>query len=651
MVDALPPTISYLGDLPEFIEDTLITTTVTISANHLQTILRTLVVAVQQQGKSMESAQQSLGKQQVQLQTRIEQLQREINTLKSAEPPTSKAMEDAIAKLQIEVQETTGTLTQRIDVVEKRMNEELDQLVTDMNQTIDTTNKSITEELEKLNRAYAKSQTTAMMHKTQTEQDLRQVAEELSALTKETRTTRPAATTVLTVIEEREREREEPPPSQILLQLIGGSGEPLVRESTQTPVHVSGTALATSATAVSHVSRVTASAGTQSQQAQIPAQVRYHNNPDSATRGELEKLAVLVHRLLNEIEAQGERLRQIKTQNMNLSRKADLSFTKEQLSRKVDLNDHTAMAKRVDEAEKNIKELRNRLDDWREELTSAHSSLIGDVFEEKMGNIYAELFRLDRHKCDRIELEEWFSKVLEHTDAPTAFRFRCLSCNRNSGPFVEPVPAKKSLTDFPPNSMFVSSLQYKQEQSEGLASASTRTTADDPKRRKKKPGVLPGATAKSLLSSNPTTATTDPDPNGVARRRLQSFQEWLRTRHAEESTRRLGEKLLEFPIFNASSVHDGVPYVGVQSNSSPRQDCPPAASFGKDGRFYQGVSPSAPPGSLPNAPAERHPGPIETPPPPPTPPPLEDSSGKDTSQEQISRLTALRDSLRTPQAT
>uniref|UniRef100_A0A7S1IA29 Uncharacterized protein n=1 Tax=Eutreptiella gymnastica TaxID=73025 RepID=A0A7S1IA29_9EUGL len=151
--------------------------------------------------------------------------------------------------------------------------------------------------------------------------------------------------------------------------------------------------------------------------------------------------------------------------------------------------------------------------------------------------------------ADRLETPSQYkldTPFTEQTDSATTLRFRCLSCNRDSGPFVERPDRKPgNQKEFPP------SVVYAQNKV-------SRSTTPPPERRQ-------------LVSTPPATALQTPAQLGPARRKLVDYYDWLALRTQEQQS-------------NRPAAVPRPPGMAMEFAS------PVVSAVGRDGRFYGNIS-------------------------------------------------------------
>eukprot|EP01006_Ploeotia_vitrea_P008098 TRINITY_DN19123_c0_g1_i1.p1 TRINITY_DN19123_c0_g1~~TRINITY_DN19123_c0_g1_i1.p1 ORF type:complete len:750 (-),score=84.42 TRINITY_DN19123_c0_g1_i1:1204-3159(-) len=302
----------------------------------------------------------------------------------------------------------------------------------------------------------------------------------------------------------------------------------------------------------------------------------------------LDELTAYFERLKATVEGHGNKLKDFALLT-DLNKKADVSYCQAELGKKVDLKDHLRQVGHVDELFSLHDKTSRAVDTLTKELKdTAITHLLDDAFDKRLGTIYSELFRLDKNKCDRTEIEEWIAKSDTGGDAPTSLRFKCLSCNRNAGPLVETLNIRRSGADFPPSSMFISSLQHKQgdKSEDGTATmthsasptttlTNTHTVNNHPKKVRKKPLVKDGA------NSGPPGMVQAVDPNAPARKKLNALYDWLKGRHEEESVRQWVQSELKITPEMVGML---------DKKDSTISEMNPNSTVGRDGRFYIGVA-------------------------------------------------------------
>jgi hypothetical protein len=178
--------------------------------------------------------------------------------------------------------------------------------------------------------------------------------------------------------------------------------------------------------------------------------------------------------------------------------------------------------------------------------------VLGDAIELRFANVTNELYRLDKNKADRAELQELQQALGEKSS--THLSVKCLSCSRASAPPPDRCGSRK-FNDFPPSYFLMQQSLLKPSSSTSplhqssspltshpLVSSSaapsageiqSSTTAARPElhsdgRRRRGTPQSP-ATISSCISISSTIIPP--------RRKLQNFYDWLKIRSQDESMR------------------------------------------------------------------------------------------------------------------
>ena len=119
--------------------------------------------------------------------------------------------------------------------------------------------------------------------------------------------------------------------------------------------------------------------------------------------------------------------------------------------------DYDTQNQSVDELYKLIASLGKTMESLATDVTSATSGhMLEEALQLRIESLVNEIFRLDKHKVDRGELQQWTEQAIKAA-AGTRTGYNCLSCDGVAGPI--PLPLNRKSEEFPPSSMFISSLQ------------------------------------------------------------------------------------------------------------------------------------------------------------------------------------------------